>query len=323
MLSTELKREFDRLADTLELLGENPFRVRAYRKVALLITELGEHDLHTMTLKELENVSGIGEAIGKKILEYRETGHISALDQEAKKIPLGLFDLLNIPNVGPKTVRTLWQKLGVINREMLIERLHSGAVAGLFGFGEKKTERIISGLHLLKKADSRISRERAETIAMPLFTYLQHIPEVEKVEICGSFRRKSESIGDLDFLVQSRAPQSVISAFLQYPDIQETLAHGTTKASVRLEEEGRQVDLRVVPPESFGAALQYFTGSKEHNILVRQKAQKRGLKLSEYGLFEESNRIAGETEEGIYRALGLKMPLPEHRIGKDELIGVS
>lgn len=319
MLSLELRDAFEKYADTLEILGDNPFRIRSYRRVAQTILEVSEHDLHTFGEKELEALPGIGEGIAKKIIEYRETGKITKFEDGFRQIPAGLFELLKIPGMGPKSVSHMWKKLGVTGFEDLNRVIEKGELTKLFGFGEKKVAHLRESLHLVKKSEDRIPYHEAKKIADRLLEYMKRCPTAEAVEIAGSLRRKKATVGDIDILVKSTSPQQVISYFTALPEVIDTLARGSTKASVRIADSGRQVDLRVLPPESFGSALQYFTGNKEHNVELRQLAQKQGLKLSEYGLFRGSEKIAGETEAGVYDALNVRMPPPELRLGQGEI----
>lgn len=319
MLALELRDQFGKYADALEIVGDNPFRVRSYRRVAQMVIEIPDHDLHTFSAAELKALPGIGEAIANKIIEYRETGKISTFETQYARIPVGLFALLKIPRVGPKTVHHLWKELGVTGFDDLVRALEDGSLEHLPGFGTKTVQNIKDSLSLVKKSEDRIPLAEAQSIGEAVLQYMRKSPLVEQSELAGSLRRQKTTVGDIDVLVSSDSPQAVIDHFLAYPDSVDIIARGSTKASMRIGRSGRQVDLRVVPAESFGAALQYFTGSKEHNVQLRQHAQKQGLKLSEYGLFRGSKKIAGETEEGIYKTLGVPMPPPEERLGKNEL----
>ncbi len=319
MLALELRDQFGKYADALEIVGDNPFRVRSYRRVAQMVIEIPDHDLHTFSAAELKALPGIGEAIASKIIEYRETGKISTFETQYAQMPAGLFALLKIPRVGPKTVHHLWKELGVTGFDDLVRALEDGSLEHLPGFGTKTVQNIKDSLSLVKKSEDRIPLAEAQSIGEAVLQYMRKSPLVEQSELAGSLRRQKTTVGDIDVLVSSDSPQAVIDHFLAYPDSVDIIARGSTKASMRIGRSGRQVDLRVVPAESFGAALQYFTGSKEHNVQLRQHAQKQGLKLSEYGLFRGSKKIAGETEEGIYKTLGVPMPPPEERLGKNEL----
>ncbi len=319
MLALELHNVFGKYADALEILGDNPFRVRSYRRVAQMVVEIADHDLHTFSKQELKALPGIGEAIAQKIIEYRDNGKIATFDRQYEQIPAGLLVLLKIPHIGPKSVNHLWQKLGVHNMDDLRRVIENGDLEKLPGFGEKSVKNIRHSLELVKKSEDRIPYAEAKKIGDAVIRYLKKCPEVIHVEIAGSLRRKKDSVGDIDILVSSVSPQIVIDYFVAQPDVVEILARGSTKGSVRISSSGRQVDLRVIPPESFGAALQYFTGNKDHNVILRQVAQKQDMKLSEYGLFKESKKIAGETEQEIYDTLGVRMPSPEERVGKNEL----
>lgn len=319
MLAVNLHRQFDHFADALEILGDSAFRARSYRRVAQIVLEVSEHDLETLSEKELVALPGIGESLAQKIIEYRTTGEIAAFQKTLQKIPPGLFELLKIPTLGPKSVHQMWQKLGITDQATLLDAISSGRLSRLYGFGEKKVANIRKALAFVKKSEQRVPSAEVMPVAAALLQKLRQIPGVLDAAIAGSLRRQAEAIGDIDLVVSSRAPRRVITAFVRLPEVVEITARGTTKASVKIAPAARQADLRVVAPHSFGAALQYFTGNKQHNINLRNIALAKGMKLSEYGLFKGNRRIAGATEAGIYRALGQPLPPPAARLGQSEL----
>jgi DNA polymerase (family 10) len=319
MLAVDLHRQFGHFADALEILGDSAFRARSYRRVAQIVLEVSDHDLETLSEKELIALPGIGESLAQKIIEYRQTGKIEAFAKTLQKIPTGLFELLKIPTLGPKSVHQMWQKLGITDQAGLLKAIESGRLVRLYGFGEKKVANIKKSLDFVKKSEKRVPFAEVWPVAESLLKKIRQVPGVLDAAIAGSLRRQAETIGDIDLVVSSRTPRRVIAAFVRLPEVVEVTARGTTKASVRLGPAARQADLRVVPPPSYGAALQYFTGNKQHNIELRNIAQKKGMKLSEYGLFKGRRRVAGATEAGIYRALGSPMPPPALRLGQGEL----
>ncbi|MBI5414842.1 helix-hairpin-helix domain-containing protein [Candidatus Peregrinibacteria bacterium] len=320
MLSLDLKDRFAEIADILELSNESFFKIRAYRTASSVVSGLSEDILKNSSQAELKKIRGIGDAIAQKIVEYRETGHIAALEKMKQGLPDGILELLNIPGLGPKTLKKFWFEFGVKNLSLLKKLLKSGQVEKLPHFGEKSVENLKKGIEFFEKNEQRIPYTEAKEKADEILKNMKKCHEMLKIEIAGSLRRKKEMIGDIDILVSSVHPEKVIDFFLKLEIVGEVNAHGETKASI-FTKDHRQIDLRVVPPESFGSALQYFTGSKEHNILLRRIALKKRMKLSEYGVFLGEKKIAGETEEGVYEILGKKWISPEKRLGKDELHG--
>lgn len=310
---------FDEIADLLELEAANPFRVRAYRNAARIIGDL-RHDVRQMVARgeDLTALPGIGADLAAKIREIVDTGHCALLDRLHRELPPAISELLHIPGLGPKRVRALWHDLDVQTAEQLCRAARDGRIRGLPGFGEKTERKILQAAEAHLSQSRRFKLASAAQYADALVAYLRGVHTVARVEIAGSFRRMRETVGDLDVLVVAAAGNAVSAAFTAYDEVKEVLAQGPTRASVVLRC-GMQVDLRVVAPESYGAALCYFTGAKAHNIALRRIAQERGLKLNEYGVFRGNERVAGETEESVYRILGLDWIPPELREDRGEI----
>lgn len=309
---------FDEVADLLEIEGENRFRIRAYRNAARTLRDL-PHEVTTMVEKgePLTDLPGIGEDLAGKIKEIVETGTTVILEEHRKRVPGTLTELLKIPGLGPKRVQTLYRDLGVRTLDDLRKAAEQGRIKALPGFGGKTGQHLLDTLRARTGKDRRFMLAIAAQYAGALIAYLKEAPGVKKVVAAGSYRRAKETIGDLDILVTARTGSPVIDRFVAYREVGEVLAHGTTKATVRLIC-NLQVDLRVVADESYGAALQYFTGSKAHSIVLRQLAQQRGFKINEYGVFRGEERVAGETEESVYAAVGLPWIPPELRENRGE-----
>jgi DNA polymerase (family 10) len=312
---------FEEIADLLEIEGSNPFRIRAYRNAARTLRDL-PREVGAMLDEgeDLTELPGIGEDLAAKIKEVVKTGTATALEEHRKKVPKTLTELLRIPGVGPKRVRALYHDLGIRTLDQLQKAAQEGRVRTLSGFGEKTERYILDQLSARTGEEKRFQIAVASQYAEALVAYLKESPGVKQVVVAGSYRRAKETIGDLDILVTAASGSPVMDRFVSYPEIEEILTHGATKASVRLACK-LQVDVRVVPDDSYGAALQYFTGSKAHNVALRQWAQQRGLKLNEYGLFKGDQSVAGATEESVYAALGLSWIPPELRENRGELEG--
>jgi len=309
---------FDEIADLLEIESANPFRVRAYRNAARTLRDL-DRDVAAMIAEgeDVTELPGIGEDLASKIKEIVETGTAAMLEEHRKNVPATLTNLLKIPGLGPKRVQTLYHKLGIRTLEDLRNAAQGGRVRMLQGFGAKTEQHILEQLESRTGEAKRFKLAIAAQYAEALISYLKASAGVEHVVAAGSYRRAKETVGDIDLLVTARSGSPVVDRFVSYPEVKGVLAHGTTKASVSLAC-GIQVDLRVVPEASYGAALQYFTGSKEHSVLLRQLAQQRGLKLNEYGLFKGEQAVAGATEESVYEAMGLSWIPPELRENRGE-----
>lgn len=317
----ELARIFERIADALELKGETGFRVLAYRKAARILTDLTEDVAELDRENRLETVPGIGSGIAKKIHEYLATGKMKKLEEVTAGIEPGLFALLDIPGVGPRTVKLLNDKLRVKNIDDFKRVLMDGSAAHLPGMGKKKVENILKGLEQIERAGSRMYLNEAFELAELIIGHIRSGSDAKEVIAAGSLRRGRETIGDLDILATGNNPQQIVHRFVTFPMTRQVLSAGETKASIVIASANglRQIDLRVVEPETFGAALQYFTGSKDHNVALRALAQKMGLKISEYGVFRGERRIAGKTELEVYQAIGLPYIEPELREDRGEI----
>ncbi|MBA5874335.1 MAG: DNA polymerase/3'-5' exonuclease PolX [Nitrospira sp. CR1.2] len=310
---------FEEMADLLEIEGANPFRVRAYRFAARTMRDLpGEVAEMVARGEDLTSLPGIGDDLAGKILEIIRTGTVAALEAQRSKTPATLTELLRIPGLGPKRVQALVRALNLRGLSDLRQAALDGRIRTLPGFGEKTEQHILEALAARTGKESRMQLAAAMPYAEALVAYLGQCPGVGRVVVAGSYRRATETIGDLDILVTAGTGRAITDRFIRYPEVREVLAHGETKASVRLQNH-LQVDVRVVPDESYGAALLYFTGSKHHNVVLRQLAQERGLKLNEYGVFRGAARVAGETEESVYAAVGLPWIPPELRENRGEI----
>jgi len=310
---------FRTIADLLDLLGEK-FKPEAYRRAARSIESLTE-DLGAVSARhELRSIPGVGEAIAEKIEEYLRTGSVSYFERLKREVPPGLVELMRLPGLGPKTARRFWVELGIEGPSELRDAIAAGRLAGVKGFGEKKIEQIRSALVAAAAGPGAARRpiEEVYPVARALVNALRTGAGAERVEVGGSFRRARETVGDLDILVTSKDPPRAFEVFSKHPLVAEVKMRGETKETVLLTG-GFQVDLRVVRPEEFGAALQYFTGSKDHNVRLRSLARDRGLKVNEYGVFRGDDRIAGATEEEVYASLGLAWIPPELREDRGEI----
>lgn len=317
--NAEAVRIFREIADLLDVLGEK-FKPEAYRRAARSIESLTEELATVAARKELRTIPGVGDAIEEKIREYLTSGHIAYHDRLQHEVPPGLLEIVRLPGLGPKTARRFWIELSIEGPHELAAAIAAGRLDGVKGFGSRKIDQIRAALSSPAGAapSSRIPIEAAYPIAMRILTALRAEAPVERAEIAGSFRRCQETVGDLDLLVTSDAPEKVFDLFSALPDIRDVLLRGGTKETVVLRT-GLQIDLRVVEPVAFGAALQYFTGSKDHNVTLRTLARDRGLKINEYGVFRGDERIAGRTEEEVYATLDLAWIPPELRVGRGEI----
>ncbi|PIU50741.1 DNA polymerase III [Candidatus Desantisbacteria bacterium CG07_land_8_20_14_0_80_39_15] len=312
MENLEIAKIFWEIAELLEINNENPFKVRAYYKVAQVIEGLSE-SLNTIAERgELKKIPGVGEGTAEKISELLRTGKLKYYEELKKKIPEGLLTLLEISEIGPKTAQLLYQKLGIDNLEKLKKTLDEHKIRDLPGMGEKSEDNIRRGLELLKESGARMLLGNAFPIAEEIIEQLKKDSPVEKIEATGSLRRMKETIGDIDILVVSKNAEKVMDVFTKLKIVRDVLAKGYTKSSI-LTGGGIQVDVRVVKPDEFGAALHYFTGSKAHNIAVRELGVRKGLKINEYGIFKGKKKVGGEKEEDIFDAIGLPYIPPELR----------
>jgi DNA polymerase (family 10) len=320
MENPEVVRVFEEVADLLEIQGANPFRVRAYRNAARTIGDLAEPLTAIVRDPErkLEDFEGIGQDLAGKIKTILDTGDLPLRQELAAQVPPGLRELMKLPGLGPKKANVLFQELGIDSTDKLRQAVEEQRVRGLKGFGEKTEENIRQGLENLEQVGKRVYLAEAKVYADALTRHLQTAAGLDQVAVAGSFRRRKETVGDLDVLVTCADPGPVMDRFGAFEGVAEVLARGDTKMTVRLRT-GLQVDLRVVPEESYGSALLYFTGSKPHNIVLRRRAQEQGLKLNEYGIFRGSKRLAGRTEEECYKLLGLPWIPPELREARGEI----
>lgn len=310
---------FNEMADLLDIEGANPFRVRAYRTAARVISSLTEN-LTDMVKehKKLTELPGIGTAIAEKIETIIEKGYLPQLQEEEKHLPRVLPELLKIPGLGPKKVQILFEQLHIQSIDDLKKSLDQHKIQELRGFGEKTALLIQAGLKSFYEKPKRYLLSEANKILQPLLAYLETSPDIKKIEVAGSYRRSKDTVGDLDILVIGRKGTAIISYFTQYDEVQEIVSKGTTRCTIKLSS-GIQVDLRVVPQASYGAALYYFTGSKAHTIAVRAVAVKKKLKINEYGVFKGKKCIAGKTEAQVFKSVGLPFIPPELRENNGEI----
>ena len=320
MINQELSKIFFEIADYLEIDGVK-FKPYAYRKVALSLSNL-EEDVGQIYknggIESLREIPGVGEGIAKGIEEYLKNGKIKHFEDLKKKLPLKVEELLKVEGLGPKKIKTLYQELGIKNLEDLGKAANAHKIGPLFGFGEKTEKNILQGLEFLKQSKGRFLLGDIMPTVKDIEGKLKNQKEVKEISVAGSVRRQEETIGDIDFLVVSKNPKKTGAFFVSMPEVEKIWAQGATKCSVRLKE-GFDADLRMVDSKSFGSALQYFTGSKEHNIATRKIAIEKGLKLNEYGVFKGKKQIAGKTESDVYAALGLPFIVPEMRVGEEEI----
>jgi len=318
MKNKELAEIFNRIADALEFQGANVFRVIAYRKAARTLEELAEDIAVLNKQKRLDSLPGIGRAIAEKINEYLTTGKMKKYDEVTKAIPAQLLNMLDIQNLGPKTLALAHKELGVKDLKNLKKVIEDGSLAKLPQMGNKKVENIKKGIEFYERGHERMSLEIAEETANRIVEYLSKKAKITKITPAGSLRRCKESVGDIDILATGKQGAKIIKHFTRFPETKRILAAGATKGSIILKG-GIQVDLRIVDPKSYGAALQYFTGSKAHNVRLRNIAKFKGLKLSEYGLFRDKKMISGKNEQEIYNILGLIYIPPEMREDRGEV----
>jgi len=320
MKNQEIAKIFYDLAFYLEMEGV-AFKPQAYEKAAITLETLEEdvEDIYKKGgLKAIENIPGVGKSIGEKIEEYLKTGKIKYYEDFKKRLPINLDEIIPVEGMGPKKAKILYEKLGIKNLEELEKAARVNKIAKLFGFGEKSEKNILEGIEFLKREKGRFLLGDILPKVKEFSQKLKSLKEVERVDAVGSIRRMKETIGDVDFLVISKNPEVVMDFFVSLPGVIKIWGKGKTKASVRLRE-GFDMDIRVLPERVYGAGLQYFTGSKEHNIILRKLAIDKGLKLSEYGLFKGKKIIESESEEKIYRALGLQWMPPEIREDQGEI----
>lgn len=311
---------FEEIAQLLQIRGDNPFRVRAYKNAAEVIAAL-PHSLETLTKEgaaRLVEIPGIGKDLAAKIIELDETGRLVFLDDLRKEVPPSLLEILEISGVGPKRVHELWQELDVVDLDQLEAAIEEGRVDKLKGFGPTLKKKILAGIPRVRARRGRFGIADVDPVADAYIRYLKKSKNLVHLEYAGSLRRRKETIGDLDILATTTTESNVMERFVEYEQVDEILAAGKTKSSVRLHS-GLQVDLRLVDEECYGAALHYFTGSQAHNVTIRGIARKKELKISEYGVFRGTKRVAGRTEEEVYAAVGMTWVHPELRENRGEI----
>lgn len=321
MKNQEIARIFNEIADLLEIKNDNPFRIRAYRKAAQNIESLSEDVSEIIKSgKKLTDIPGIGKDLADKIIEYVNTGKMASHEELKAEIPRAVLELMAVPGLGPKTAKLIYDKLGIDSIDKLEEAARSHKLQQLPKIREKTEENILKGIEFLKKSRGRIPLGLAWPVACDIVKELSKLKEVKKINTAGSLRRCRETIGDIDILVVSDKPAKVMDTFTSLPIVGEVLAKGDTKSSIRTKD-NIQIDIRVVDAKCYGAALAYFTGSKAHNIRLREMAVKKGLKISEYGVFDEkTNKLLGGAEEkDVYDALGLPWIPPELREDSGEI----
>ena len=311
---------FNDIADMLEIKGESPFRITAYRRAARALEGLTEDVAAIAARGGLGEIPGIGKGTAEKIQEFLRTGTSTYYEELRASLPPGITTLMSVPEVGPKTAMMLYERLGIKTIDELEQACKAGKVRKLPRMGERTEQNILNGIALLRRTKERLPIGQVLPHAQELVATLRGVKEVTQASVAGSLRRMKESIGDIDILVTSTTPEPVMDVFTTFGKVKQVLAKGPTRSSVVLDA-GIQADVRVVEPESFGAALQYFTGSKDHNVKLREKAVKKGLKINEYGVFtvQDDRRIAGRTEEEVYAAIGLPWIPPEIREDQGEI----
>jgi DNA polymerase (family 10) len=316
----ELAQIFSEIAEFLEM-EDVAFKPYAYQKVAIVLEDLEidiEEIYKTGGKKALEKISGIGKNIADKIEEYLKTGKIKYYQELKKKTPVDIKELTAVEGLGPKTIKILYKKLGIRSLKDLEKAAKNHKIAPLFGFGEKTEKNILEGIAFLKRSKGRFLLGDILPIAEEIEERLQSLKEIKRISVAGSVRRKKETIGDVDFLITTKNPGKVMDFFVSLPGITKIWGKGSTKSSIRMER-GFDIDIRVVPEKSYGSALQYFTGSKEHNIATRKVAIDKGLKLNEYGVFKGKRMVAGKTEAEVYKILGMSLIPPELREDQGEV----
>ncbi len=316
--NADIAAVFEEIADLLEIKGDNPFRIRAYRNAARMVTDLTQ-ELRSLVDEgaDLTELPGIGKDLSEKIVEILKTGTARQLEDLRKEIPPGITDLLKIPGLGPKRVKILYNDLKITSIDELKKAAQGGRIRTLPGFGEKTEKHILESIAAKADTTRRFLRAQVTPYAESLVDYLGKIDGVKQITIAGSYRRAQDTVGDLDILAVATSKSPIMDRFVAYDEVIEVLAHGKTKSAVVLRA-GIQVDLRVVPAKSYGAALHYFTGSKAHNIAARKLGQQKKLKVNEYGVFRGEKYLAGKTEKEVYAALDLPYIEPELREDRGE-----
>ncbi len=310
---------FVRMADILDIQGENPHRIMAYRRAAENIAALSRPLEEIWRAGELDSIPGIGKTLAEKIDELMRTGRLEAYEKLRAQVPDGVVEMLQVPDVGPRKAALFWKELGITSIAELEEAARAGKLRSLPGMGVRSEEKVLAGIEALKRRSGRIPLGKAWELARALLEPLRELPGVVQAAPAGSLRRMRETVRDLDLLGAAEDPEPVMARFRSLPQVAEVLLSGTTKTSIRTHD-GYQADLRVLPPARWGTALQYFTGSQAHNIRLRGLAQDRGLSLSEYAIKrEDGTEILCATEEEVYAALGLPLIPPELREDRGEI----
>ena len=337
MTNADIATTFEHIADLLEYQGGNVFRVRAYRNAARTIGAMVESlaAVRADSKRSLTDLEGIGSDLAEKIGSLLDTGELPMLAELRKSVPAVVFELMRIPGLGPKKVKLLVDTLGIDSLDALETACRDGRVAGVKGFGEKTQAAILGNIGFARNPDhARLLWEEADAIVQDVLAWMRECPQVRQIEGAGSWRRGRETVGDLDFVADSTDATAVMDRLCDWKETSAVLVRGDTKTSVR-GPRGVQIDLRVVDHGSFGAAMQYFTGSKEHNVRLRSRARERGLTINEYGVYEiapditddlhpaKGAFVAGATEQDVYRAVGLSWVPPELREGRDEIISAA
>jgi DNA polymerase (family 10) len=321
MKNSSIARVFQDMADLLELKGENIFKIRAYRRAAQVIERLPqEMEVMREQGEDFQRIPGIGEAIAKKSMELITTGKMEAYETLRAEFPEGILELMEIPGIGPKTAYRLATELMITSVEKLEQAITEGKVADLFRMGDRTAQNLLRQIQAMRRKDQRVPIGEVLPVVEDILEMLRCLPEVKNMTSAGSLRRFRETVGDIDIMGTADDPESVINAFVTFPRVKEVIAKGPTKASVILLP-GLQADIRMVEHDSFGSLLQYFTGSKQHNIVLRTKAQKKGLKLSEYGITDAMTEVLEKfsTEKAFYRRLGMQYIPPEIREDQGEI----
>jgi len=320
MINLDIARIFAEIADILEVKGENPFKIRAYRRAVVTIESLPQ-DLKVIAerggVKELKKIQGVGDAIAKKIVEIAETGDCKRHVELKQEIPPDLLELLAIPRIGPKTISKLYAELGISSIEQLEVAAKLHKLESLSGLGSKVEENILKGIEQYRRYQGRTLLSKALPYAESIVNELKKLDVVDTITIAGSLRRMRETVGDIDILVVSESQKEVMDTFTSLDGVEDIVAKGETKSSIVIR--GINVDLRVVGAESFGAAVHYFTGSKHHNIRIRELGMKKGLKINEYGVFSGDTKIGGKDETEVFKSVGLAYIPPELREDRGEV----
>lgn len=318
--NVEIARIFDEVADLLEISGESFFRVRAYQNASRVIRDLSTQ-VSTIAADpdaKLEDLASIGKDLAGKIRTIIDTGDLPLRQELEGQIPTGLMDVIKVAGVGPRKAHTLFLELGVTDLDSLGEAAREGKIKKIKGFGPKTEQNILEGIYAVKGLGNRMMRSVAEEYANFILEHMRGLPGIRQMEVAGSYRRLMETVGDLDILIVCDDPARASEHFISYPDVTRVIAHGGTRSAVVVGKDV-QVDIRIVEEASWGAALQYFTGSQAHSVALRSMALRKGLKLNEYGVYREGERLAGQTEEEVYEALGLPWITPELRENRGEI----